>query len=219
MQLELQIDSSTDFPRKYGKTVKDLGGKYSECRGDVHRRIVHVPAEAVKLADKIAAEHSRPESLVVIVRVGHREKVLKLDDKVYRGVAPSVALFKFRSLITQAENALQDQWLPPHKVEAILKQGFLYEYQHSHEFGHTYRKAPVVSADVAVVIVRAPNSWHQAIRCDAKEWESLALDEASILAYAAVRANNEAQKYRELAEKAAAQAEALLVRKQALSEV
>ena len=56
--VELHLSSNPEFTKKYGKAVKALGGRYSECRGDAHRRFVTLPwnDEGRSLANKLVAE-------------------------------------------------------------------------------------------------------------------------------------------------------------------
>ena len=48
-RLELHLDGSPTFTRRFGKKVQAAGGRYSHARGDQTTRYVHVPVKEVKL--------------------------------------------------------------------------------------------------------------------------------------------------------------------------
>lgn len=61
--IELHLGTSPEFSR-YSKKVKALGGRYSECRGDVPSRYVHLPwtEEGRALANTLVAQFGRGKS-------------------------------------------------------------------------------------------------------------------------------------------------------------
>lgn len=72
-ELRIDLPSDPDFTRKgWGRRVKSVGGHYSEARGHVSHRFVHVPAseEGVALASSLlnafAPSEGRGEILVIV---------------------------------------------------------------------------------------------------------------------------------------------------------
>jgi hypothetical protein len=53
--IELRLSGDPDFPKKFGKRVKAVGGSYTEARGGFTDRFVTLPAAALDLADEISA--------------------------------------------------------------------------------------------------------------------------------------------------------------------
>ncbi len=68
--VELHLSSDPHFAKKYGKAVKALGGRYSECRGHSNARYVTLPltCEGRSLANKLVAEFGRGRRTTVIAR-------------------------------------------------------------------------------------------------------------------------------------------------------
>lgn len=58
-RLELHLDASPTFTRRFGKKVQAAGGHYSHARGDTTTRYVHVPVKEVKLIADLLNEFPR----------------------------------------------------------------------------------------------------------------------------------------------------------------
>ena len=67
--VELHLSGDPAFTKKYGKAVKALGGRYSECRGHSNTRFVDIPwtDEGRSLADKLIADFGKGEKRTVVV--------------------------------------------------------------------------------------------------------------------------------------------------------
>lgn len=58
----LEIHCDTDaLGSSLSRRIKATGGHYSECRGDAHKRFVHVPITDLDLADEVIRTHGYPE--------------------------------------------------------------------------------------------------------------------------------------------------------------
>jgi hypothetical protein len=68
--IELHLNGSPDFTRKYGHKVKSLGGRYSACRGYSIKRFVDVPwtTEGQSLANELIAEFGNSKRTTVVLR-------------------------------------------------------------------------------------------------------------------------------------------------------
>ena len=71
----LEIHCSTDaLGSSLSRRIKAAGGRYSECRGDAHKRFVHVPITELDLADEVIRTHGYPE---------RREGAKRSDDRTH----------------------------------------------------------------------------------------------------------------------------------------
>lgn len=100
--VEMHLPSDSSFTRKFGKRVKDIGGKYSECRGSRYNRFVDIPLrwavgegsfseafqEGVRLADEIA-QTFHPRCLIIRSTV-QEEGCLGVHPIDFRDSVPSV---------------------------------------------------------------------------------------------------------------------------------
>jgi hypothetical protein len=51
----IHIAAETEFPKIFGKQVKDCGGKFSDIRGHISQRFVTIPSAETELLDAIVA--------------------------------------------------------------------------------------------------------------------------------------------------------------------
>lgn len=66
--IELHLNTSPDFVKRYGKRVKAAGGRYSRVNGYVESRYVTVPVSDPALIDDIAESFPGYKKTVSIVR-------------------------------------------------------------------------------------------------------------------------------------------------------
>jgi hypothetical protein len=65
--VRLDINTATDFTRRFGKQVREAGGKYDDVRGPADRRFVYLPWERRDLIDAIVTQypHFRKTTIVL----------------------------------------------------------------------------------------------------------------------------------------------------------
>ena len=56
-EIRLNLDTAPSLPKKYGKKIKAVGGRYDSARGNAGSRQVCLPLKARELADKLATEY------------------------------------------------------------------------------------------------------------------------------------------------------------------
>jgi hypothetical protein len=66
--VELHLDRDPELTAKYGKKIKELGGKYSECRGYDHIRYVDLPWTAAgrALATELMGRYPSKKQTIIL---------------------------------------------------------------------------------------------------------------------------------------------------------
>jgi hypothetical protein len=68
--IELHLNSDTAFVSKFGKKVKQAGGKYTHVRGYSEKRYVTMPIDKLSLIDELAISFPCHKKTTGIVRGG-----------------------------------------------------------------------------------------------------------------------------------------------------
>lgn len=73
--IELHLNSDPAFVARFGKKVKQAGGKYSHVRGSSEKRYVTMPIDKLSLIDEMAASFPSYKKTTGIVRGGDASKL------------------------------------------------------------------------------------------------------------------------------------------------
>lgn len=70
-ELELQLSTNPDLPKRFGKQIKACGGRYKHARGyDAYRRFVVIPLSETQLIDNLVDNFGTGKKTTVILRGG-----------------------------------------------------------------------------------------------------------------------------------------------------
>jgi hypothetical protein len=127
-QVELHLNSNTEFTRRFGARVKACGGRYSACRIIGNPRIVVVPASEQALINEMVAAFPDGKKTALIARKYEDLRVERAPSWVHvhnypRGHATPATQWlagQVRSAVAQAvrRKIIQDEPAPVHALES-----------------------------------------------------------------------------------------------------